>query len=528
MRTLNLYLLLIFALFLYSCAQVVPPTGGKKDILPPKVLSALPPQETTHFQAKEISIEFDEYIQFRNLDEQLLISPPMEEDPQVEIRGRQLLISIEDSLKENTTYVMNFGNSIVDLNEGNPFGNFTYVFSTGDEVDSLELNGQVLNAYSLKADKDMLVMLYSDFYDSIPFKELPDYVSRTDEEGRFHFSNLKKGEYQILALEDKNKNYHYDPVTESIAFFSKSVKLDEKFSDSLTLFLFAEENPINYIVENKVEEASLKLILNKSSDSVYLEALTGAKIPSHFVEKNATGDSIVFWFSKPSKTMEFEAVVKNKVQTIDTISIKLSPLENDSTTSLNKSVPSKQNFFKPLELVFKSPISKVLKANIKLFKNDSTAVKFKVRHEKNSRKLFINAKWEENQSYKLLLLPRAVSDIYNRSTDTITANFSSNAADLFSSLRVEVESNNKSPKIMQLLNESGKVIRERNVKTGFVHFEHLPAGTYRLKLIFDENKNKKWDTGNYLAKQFPEEAVLFDGKIDVRPKWEQELIWKIK
>ena len=528
MKNLNLAFLLSSVLLITSCAQVVPPSGGDKDILPPVVLNANPAQEKTNFDAKLITIEFDEYVQFRNLNEQLLISPPMKNDPNVQIRGRNLLIGIVDTLKENTTYVMNFGNSIVDLNEGNPLGNFTYVFSTGNKVDSLRLNGQVLDAYSLKADKNILLMLYRNFYDSIPIKELPDYVSRSDEEGRFQFSNLRKGTYTIIAVDDKNKDFSYNPVAERIAFMNQKVALDADFTDSLSLFLFEEKNPLTFIFENKVDAGSLLLVFNNPTDSTYLESMPGESIPGHFIERSQNQDSLRIWFNDLSSPLNFRATIKDKKQAIDTINIRIPILKNDSTTSLSQRIPASQNYFQPLKLDFITPIAKLGKKNMKLFKNDSIEVDFKLKHQKNSRLIRLVVEWNEGSPYKLVLLPGAVTDIYGRTNDSITSNFSTNKSDLFSKLMVDVKTEEKSPKIIQLLNEEGKILRQQKLKDNYIVFDHLPASTYRLKLIFDKNNNGKWDTGNYFAKQFPEKAVLFDGKINIRPNWEQELVWKIK
>ena len=492
------------------------------------MLLAIPPQEQTNFNSEQIVVEFDEYVKFKNLNDELLISPPMKQEPTTEIRGRKMLIGIRDTLRKNTTYVLNFGNSIVDLNEGNPYGNFTYVFSTGNEVDSLRLHGQVLDAYSLKADKNILVMLYENPYDSIPMKELPKYVSRTDEHGKFSFSNIREGKYGIVAVEDKNRDYKYNPVAEKIAFLDGKVHIDGSELDSLALFLFAEKNLVTYVTENKAEEGSYQIIFNNPVDSFHLTFLGQTEIPQHFITKSSMADSVKIWFPQADFPLSFQAIVKNGSTGIDTLTMKIPKLKNDTLLSLNERIPVTQNFFDPLTINFAAPLVGLNKKKIELWLSDTIPVEFETDLQENSAKIRIMTKWKEGQRYKLVFLPRAVKDIFGRTNDSIISNFSTNKAEQFSSLKVEVQANTTSPLIMQLLSADGKLVREEQVLKKQVVFEHLSAGKYLLKIVFDENNNGKWDTGKYLDKQFPEKAVLFDGKINLRPKWEQELIWKIK
>ncbi len=218
-----LFVSLIIAL-VYSCANPVAPQGGPKDTTAPVVLSEEPPNYSTNFNSSKIYIYFDEYLTLKGLNQKLLISPPFEEKPDISLRGKSILIKLKEAPDSATTYVINFADAVADLNEGNVYKNLQYIFSTGDAIDSLELKGSVIDAFSSEAKKDINVMLYRDLYDSVPMKERPIYLTKTDASGRFKFTNLAGGNYKIIALEDGNSNYLFDLPTEMIAFADSNVQ----------------------------------------------------------------------------------------------------------------------------------------------------------------------------------------------------------------------------------------------------------------------------------------------------------------
>ncbi len=206
-------------LFFPHCANIVPPTGGPRDTIPPEVVSSTPVNYATNFTGSEIHIEFDEFIQLRNINQQFIITPPQKESPEFRVRGRDLYIDLNTEPIPNTTYTLNFGDAIVDLNEGNELTNYEFVFSTGDEIDSLSYSGIVLNAFDNKPVEGAIVMLYDELNDSIPYLQMPLYANRTGEDGRFQLNNLRSDTFMVFALTDVNNNYLYDrPGEEAIAF----------------------------------------------------------------------------------------------------------------------------------------------------------------------------------------------------------------------------------------------------------------------------------------------------------------------
>lgn len=220
-------------LFLYSCARIGTPDGGPYDETPPKVVSTSPKLGSSSVKhAKKITIEFDEIVKIDNALEKVVISPPQIQQPQIEANGRKVTISLQDSLKPNMTYTIDFADAIVDNNEGNPYGDFAFTFSTGEQVDTFQVSGHVLEANNLEPIKGMLVGLYKvggnaeedsihELPDSI-FRTMPfERISRTDSRGHFVVKGLSDGKYRAFALKDANQNYLYDQRAEKVAFSSR-------------------------------------------------------------------------------------------------------------------------------------------------------------------------------------------------------------------------------------------------------------------------------------------------------------------
>lgn len=213
-----------------NCAQVGSPTGGPRDEDPPNVLESSPANYSKYFEAKKIQITFDEYIVLDNVNQELIVSPPMEEQPKVKLRKKTLIIEFEEELKENTTYTFNFGSAIKDLHEGNMLQNFEYVFSTGAVLDSMSVKGSLQNAETLEKPEDPInIMLYTDLRDSVPLTEIPMYVGRSNDSGVFSVNNLRPGEYKVFALKDGNNNLLFDLPSEEIAFLDTTLTVSTDF-----------------------------------------------------------------------------------------------------------------------------------------------------------------------------------------------------------------------------------------------------------------------------------------------------------
>lgn len=265
--------ILLFAAFCFSCAQVGSPSGGPRDEDPPRVLESDPPNYSLRFEEKKIQITFDEYIVLDNVNQELIVSPPMEEQPEVKLRKKTLIIEFEEALKENTTYTFNFGNAIKDLHEGNKLQNFEYVFSTGDVLDSMSVRGTLRYAETLEKPKEPIsVMLYSDLRDSVPLTEIPLYVGRSDDSGVFSVNNLRPDEYKIFALKDGNNNFLFDVPSEEIAFLDSTLTVNTEFVRLLLGIEAPDTTGISAdssLVLADTRHDSLNVALEMSEDSTY-------------------------------------------------------------------------------------------------------------------------------------------------------------------------------------------------------------------------------------------------------------------
>lgn len=249
-----------------SCAQIGMPTGGPRDSTPPVLLNASPPNNTIHFKGKEIVLTFDEYVHLQDLQKNLLVAPEPKTIPNITSKLKTVTIKIRDTLQPNTTYSFQLGNSIQDINENNPYHDFTYVLSTGSYIDSLTLNGNVIIAQTGKADSTLIAMLYNNLDDSAVYKVKPRYVARLDSSGNFHFKNLASGIYHLFALKDESGQKMYNNPSQLFAFADSAIQIQKDVA-SEKLYAYAEEvnaKPISKppATKPKVGEKILKYTLS--------------------------------------------------------------------------------------------------------------------------------------------------------------------------------------------------------------------------------------------------------------------------
>jgi uncharacterized protein (DUF2141 family) len=225
-----------------GCANIIPPSGGPRDSLPPVLVSANPKDSTTNFRGNRIILTFDEYIDLQDVQQNLLFTPIFETNPVIEAKLRTLTLKLKDSLEANTTYTFNFGNAIKDINESNVLRNFTYTFSTGPALDSLTLSGKVILAETGKIDTTLIVVLHNTFEDSVIAKKRPRYVTRLDGSGNFTFKNLPADTFAVYALSDVGGQRKYTSTSQLFAFNNTPVKTTDSTSKNITLYAYKETN----------------------------------------------------------------------------------------------------------------------------------------------------------------------------------------------------------------------------------------------------------------------------------------------
>jgi hypothetical protein len=354
----KLPLLLMLVIIGYSCASMGTPDGGPYDEMPPKFLGSSPKLHAVNVKSTKFELEFDEFIKLEKASEKVVVSPPQLEQPDIKVMGKKVVGELLDTLKDGVTYTIDFSDAIVDNNEGNPMGHFTYSFSTGSSIDTMEVSGTVLNAADLEPIKGIQVGLHKNLNDSA-FTKLPfDRVSRTDSRGHFSIRGVAPGKYRIYALMDGNQNYLFDSKTEAIAFsdsiiipsMMSATRQDTIWKDTLTidtiktigytrfmpddiiLRVFKEENTRQYFSRGQRDKEN-HFILKFSAKADTLPTLTGLNFDAtdaFIVEPNAGNDSICYW------------IKDSLVYQMDTLQLKMDYLYTDS---LNQLVPKTDTIY---------------------------------------------------------------------------------------------------------------------------------------------------------------------------------------
>ncbi|SFW30604.1 Ig-like domain-containing protein [Sinomicrobium oceani] len=535
-KVLNTGLFLFIFLTLLNCAKRGSPTGGEKDTTPPKMVLAEPDTSSIHFKAKKIRIYFDEYIKLKDLQKQLIVSPPMKTTPQITPQGsasKYIDIKISDTLRENTTYVFNFGQSIVDNNEENPYSFFKYVFSTGDYVDSLTVDGYITDAIQKKPDNFVSVMLYeidSTYTDSIVYKQVPTYITNTlDSANTFQITNIKAGKYMLIGLKDNSNTNTYVPKTDKIAFLKDFIEVPTDSVYRLNLF---KDNSF-YRAARPSLAAKNRIIFGYEGTADSLDiTLLHPSPPADFryrILKDKEKDTMHYWFT-PIEADSLIFKVTNPVAVVrDTFTVKIKDLYKDSL-SLSAEQKGSLSFKKPFSIGANIPLSAIHKEKISLLNKDSLAVNFT--QEIDKKKNMVRLDWEKlpNEKYRLLLMPGAIEDFFGEVNDTLSYNLSTKSFADYGNLRMILHHVDSFPIIIQLTTEKGEVKDEVFAKEAQPHydFNYLDPGKYLLRVIYDQNGNGKWDTGDYLEKRQPERVSHYPEILDIKANWEIEQDFTLK
>lgn len=555
---LKLFIPVALALYAISCATIVSPTGGPKDITPPKMLSSQPSDLSTNFNGNKIVLNFDEYIELKTPEKYLLISPPLKDLPDIKIKGHSVVIKLEDSLRVNTTYNFYLGDAIVDISENNPFANFNFAFSTGPDIDSLSLSGNVTDAFTRMPVKGALVMLYSDFTDSLPMKQIPVYVSRTTENGNFRLNCLASGKYRAVALLDGNSDYMYNLPTEMIGFSSDSVQpfynavnLNDtnaaKQSDLgkqilVSINLFPEPDSTQRILKSTIAAKNrLMVAFRYPVSSPGFRALNIAdSLPWAVQEWNHANDTLNAWLLNIPDTLQLEVSELGVV--LDTISIATAMKVTGRAKSSGKAIPLRYTtslgngmlgYSKPLLLSFVNPVKtydlSALKLTIKTAADTNTITPVARFTDSIHRHLLVTYNWNSNDKYDLYIPKSSLYDIYSDTCDSTHVMIQMRAVDEYGKFAVVVNRLEQTcPVIIQLLTEKGLVVDQHIVTNGKrVDFGLLAPAKYGLKAIMDANGNGRWDTGEFIKKIQPERVLVHPKIFEVRTNWELEEIWDL-
>ncbi len=457
--------LVSWMLSIYGCASIGAPMGGPKDSLPPVLEKANPLNFTPNFNAKTITLEFDEFVDVANVFEKLIINPPLNKFPVVERKLRTVTIRIKDTLEKNTTYSWRFDDVIKDVNEGNPFGNYTYVFSTGPTFDSATFSGRVIGAQTGKVDSTLIVVLHRDLSDTAIVKTKPRYVTKLDSAGVFRFSYLAPGRYNVFALKDEGM---------------------KRYSDSSIPFAFHNE-----VVEVSENTPPVKML--------------------YFVAKERVPE-------KPSGTESVvekkEGETQDKDKKPQTLSVRLSQESQGS-----------HDILKDLHLQFNRPVKTIDSSLIVLTDTNYRAQRqVSVKLDSSGKELIISHPWKLGMEYLMIFKKGFAFDsagLTSKQDDTLQVRAKGESD--YGLLKIQFSGlNTEDNPVLQFV-ENNNIYKSVPLTSNTFLDRLFKPGQYELRILFDLNKNGIWDTGDYYTRRQPEQTIDLGQKITVRGNWDNEL-----
>ena len=554
-------LLFITFLFLQSCANIVAPTGGAQDKIPPKIVEQKStPNFQTNFKKQRIELTFDEWIKLEDAFNQVVVSPPLEEQPQVTLDGKTVVFEFgkKEVLRENATYTINFGTSVKDLSEGNVAKNLRFVFSTGAIIDSLTVRGRVVDAVTGEPTEGVVLMLYDNFADSVVRKIKPFYFGRTDKNGEAIIENVREGTFKVFALLDKDLNYLYNQDIERIGFPDSLFHVTADFTASkmkADTAKSAKQDSIikaggkSQILNNQTGMINIRLfdppkkwqLLTKETDKYGLIKIianqdpTAAKVTfddvQQKIEMEVSKDTILAYYDIPSGDASWNIYVKNDTFPTDTVRIRTHGRvdffkKNLKLTPLSIQSNYAKNPIKPFILNFSTPIESIDSQKVILLDSARQNIPLSIHYDSTSkRRLVFDAAWVEGMPYNFTILPQALTDIYGLKNDTVATKIQVQKKSELGAIIVKVNGlDSLKHYVVQIINSSDGVEASfyiDNKKAAEKRFEMIPPAEYKLKVIEDTNVNRRWDTGNYETHSQPER--IFWKKIEgLRADWEVE------
>ena len=511
-----------------GCAKRGSPTGGPIDSIPPVLVNANPKLNSTNFDSEEIRLTFDEFVKLDKVQDQLIISPPVEKSA-YEIKPltgvtKKVFLKFIDTLDVNTTYTINFGNSIKDNNENNPLTFFSYTFSTGETIDSLYVKGNISDAYDIVTDEYVSIHLYridSTLNDSIIFNKRPTYISNSLDSTSYTFKNIREGKYLIVAMKDVDNNYFFDPFYDKIGFIDSLITLPK---DSIIDFkLFKEETELIWDKPHFLNSEKIgfgyygKLDFNK----LVIDSSLPDSVDYTFT-KEIEKDTIYLWLTRNSfDSLNFNLIEKDTTK-LSTVKFDRKRDTLIDSLSINAKTANVIHLRESFKLSSNIPIKKIADSLISIRDIDSISVAFATSLNDNLDEIDIKFEVSPSDNYRIFILPNAIRDIKGVTNDTLQFNLVSQALEDYGNIYLDVIRNSQSEFILHLLNSNGDVIREYNNvnQNSTFNFDYIRPGKYTFRLIEDLNNNNLWDTGNYLKRVKPEPVYYFPSELEVRANWD--------
>ena len=571
---------------LYACANMASPNGGPYDELPPKFISSTPAPGQLNYKGKKVEILFDELIQVDKPTENVIITPPQAMQPVIRANGRRVVVELEDTLRENTTYTIDFTNSIADNNEKNILENFSFAFSTGDQIDTLQISGVLLDAATLEPMPGITIGVHTDLVDSA-FTTTPFVrTSRTNDRGAFTIRNMAPGTYRIYALEDVMRTYKYSQPGQQIAFgdslivptFELTTRQDTTWKDSLTidtiqtvpythflpdniaLRLFKEKAERQYMLRpERNDEKILTLRFNAPVDSFPVPVpvnFTPSEESWYYLQAEEEGRTLKYWLT--------DSLVWQQ----DTLSLSVDYLKSDSLNQLqpqtdtvnfvmrhrSKAEPKKKKkkddepepieflgvniapsgtleMTDTLSITFMEPVANLDSSLFRLERMvDSTwtAVDFRFFPDTaNSLRFFILRPWQYAEEYRLTVDSATVFSVYGKWNNGLSNAFKLKKEEEYGHLFINLIGVDTTTAFVELLNSSDVPVRKAKVKERGALFMDLRPDKYYARLTIDLNGNGEWDTGNYAEKRQPELVIYCPKQFQIMQNWQVDETWDV-
>lgn len=559
-----------------ACANMAQgPTGGLRDSLPPVYKTSNPLPNSLNFKGDKVEIEFDEYVQLKDGFEKIVVSPPTKSPFVAKAIGKKVVVEFRDTLMANTTYTVDFSNSIVDNNESNPFNEYFFSFSTGDVLDSLSMSGYLLNAKDLSPAAGVLVGAYKQHDDSVFVTKAFDRIAKTDENGRFTLRNLEPVPYRVFALNDVNSNYYFDQPGESVAFLDsvftpvmiENVRFDTIYKDSVTIDTVKSVRSVKYLPDSIILQLFEEEIVRQSFKKAEFTSETTVELyfenyekqvpeinPVNFVSDNwavvepsFTTDTIKIWLRDSNvvklDTLRFELVYQktdsasNFVEARDTVQLiqnrkKAKRRDDKKQTFLTCSSSKSVEVYNLPRIEWSAPVDFVQDSVVKVEVQKDTLwemVDFRLVADSavNARSYLLEAEWKEGSSYRLRIDSASVTDIYGNCNDKTELKFRIKNKEEYSTLKFKVQGVADSA-FVELLNAKEQVKRVEKLRNGEVFFKNVHPGEYYARLVVDSDNDGLWTTGKYIENRKPEQVYYFSKTLKLRANWDVEEDWDVK
>lgn len=523
--------ILLMLLSLTRCANMQRPTGGPKDSIPPKLLEVSIPNFSTNFSEKRIVLRFDEFIKLNNQYKEFSISPDVEDIVDYRVRKKDLVITLPDSLEENTTYTINFGKGLVDYNESNPFIDYNYVFATGDELDSLSISGSVINGFTRefdqKKDENIKILLIPTSQDSIFGKRKANIFANVDTSGNFKFNNLREDTYRIYALKEQNNDRIFNGNDEWIGFLEDSIHLDRDIADIKLEITKAYPKDFRTLEKKFEPTGYILLTFTKPIEQPETKILFPAELNNNKIEQYSLNKDSAKIYIPKTELDSIKIELRDGGEIMDTIFIRTNKnAKFDREVKPILSITNKVDRVRHITLTSTSPLANVDKSKILIHEDSVSRRNFQLQQDTIKRNLYhIRYNWRPKRDYELVIQEGAMRTPFDDINLESKTRFTLDESDNYGNINFTVNGlDSTMTYIVELIDEAKEKVFDRRplyASNPRINYNNYPGGKYSIRIIYDANNNGKWDPADVYAKKQAENIWYLGKTFTIRANWDQ-------